>query len=55
MRFFQIATGSAHEVENHLLIASDLGYIGAAYREQKLGELKSIQRMLASLMRNLPD
>jgi four helix bundle protein len=55
MRFLQIAAGSAHEVENHLLIAADLGYLAKATSEQKLGELKTIQRMLGALMRKLPN
>jgi four helix bundle protein len=55
VRFLQIAAGSAHEVENHLLIASDLGYVPAPLREQKLSELKTIQRMLGALMRKLPN
>jgi four helix bundle protein len=55
IRFLQIAAGSAHEVESHLLIASDLGYIPAPIREQRLGELKTIQRMLGALMRKLPN
>jgi four helix bundle protein len=54
LRFFQIAAGSATETENHLLIAGDLGYLHTEVRERFLGELKTIQRMLAKLMANLP-
>ena len=54
IRFFQIAAGSATEAENHLLIASDLHYVAPEIRERFLGELKTIQRMLAKLMANLP-
>ena len=54
IRFFQIASASASEVENHLLIASDLGYLTAEVCERCLGQLKAIQRMLAKLIANLP-
>ena len=54
IRFFQIASGSATEAENHLLIASDLEYVAPEIREHYLGDLKTIQRMLAKLMANLP-
>jgi four helix bundle protein len=54
IRFLQIASGSATEVENHLLIASDLHYLDHSEREGYLGQIKSIQRMLAGLIKNLP-
>ena len=54
IRFFQIAAGSATEAENHILIASDLGYLTPNVREHCLGHLKIIQRMLAKLIANLP-
>jgi four helix bundle protein len=54
IRFLQIASGSASEAENHLLIASDLGYLTTEVRERFLGDLKTIQRMLAKLIANLP-
>src|SRR5215207_4228541 len=54
IRYFQIASGSATEVENHLTIAADLRYIDSASREMVLDRLKTIQRMLAKLMVNLP-
>lgn len=53
IRFFQIASGSATEAENHLIIASDLGYVSVEVRERSLGELKAVQRMLAKLTANL--
>ncbi|MEO8564487.1 MAG: four helix bundle protein [bacterium] len=55
LRYFQIAAGSAAEVENHLLIASEFGYLNVGAREELLGQLKSIQRMLFKLMKNLPE
>jgi four helix bundle protein len=54
IRFFQIASGSATAMENHLLIASDLGYLSEEVRERLLGQLKTTQRLLAKLMANLP-
>ena len=54
IRFFQIASGSARETENHLLIAADLGYIPAHAREKLTGDIKSIQAMLIGLMDKLP-
>jgi four helix bundle protein len=52
-RYLQIASGSASETENHLLLASDLGYLDPEVRERYLGEVKTIQRMLAKLIANL--
>ena len=49
-RFMLIAMGSASELEYHLLLARDLGYLGAQdYREisQRTGEVK---RMLSTLI-----
>ena len=54
VQYLQMASGSASEAENHLLIASDMGYMNREVRERYLGELKTIQRMLAKLMANLP-
>lgn len=54
IRYLYIASGSAIEAENHLLIAGDLDYITAEVRERFLGEIKTIQRMLAKLIDNLP-
>ena len=54
IRFLQIASGSALEAESHLLIASDLGYISSSAREDLVGQLKAIQRMLVGLMKKLP-
>jgi four helix bundle protein len=54
IRYLQMGSGSASETENHLLISSDLGYVTPEVRERYLGELKTIQRMLAKLIANLP-
>jgi four helix bundle protein len=53
IRYLQMASGSASETENHLLLASDLEYLTAEVRERYLGEVKTVQRM-AKLIANLP-
>ena len=52
---FQIASGSALEAESHLLIAYDLGYLSGQVHEDFMGQVKTIQRMLAALMQKLPN
>jgi four helix bundle protein len=54
IRFFQIASASAMEVESHLHVATDLGYLPPKASEHSIGEVKAIQRMLAGLMKRLP-
>ena len=54
IRYFQIASGSATEVESHLILAADLHYMSHETREQLLADAKAIQRMLAKLIANLP-
>jgi four helix bundle protein len=52
-RFLQIARGSASEVEYHLLLARDLGFLaGADYREfeQRIVE---VERMLTSFVQKV--
>lgn len=55
IRFLQIASGSAREAESHLMIAADLGYVPPHAREELLGNVKSIQRMLIGLMKTIPE
>ena len=54
VRFLQIASGSAREAESHLQIAADLGYIAPATSEELTRDTRSIARMLAGLMAELP-
>ena len=54
LRYFQIASGSALEVQSHLHIASDLGYLSPVRRDELSAAAISIERMLARLMQNLP-
>ena len=55
VRYFQIAAGSATEVENHLVLACDFGFLTVKARDELLDQLNAIQRMLFKLMRNLPE
>jgi four helix bundle protein len=52
-RFLQIGMGSATELEYHLLLARDLGYL----TEESYGDLQArtveVQRMLAALIRRV--
>jgi four helix bundle protein len=52
-RFLQIAAGSASEVEYHLLLARDLGYLAAADYEPLAQATIEIKRMLVALTRTV--
>lgn len=52
-RFVDIATGSAYELECHLILASDLGFVGVAEIGPLLGEMDEVKRMLIGLARRL--
>ena len=52
-RFFVIAAGSASEVEYHLLLAHDLGYLGHAEYDQLDAEVNELKRMLTAFIRKL--
>jgi len=52
-RFLQIATGSASELEYHLLLARDLNLLPAPDYERLCGQAVEVKRMLASLMKTL--
>ena len=54
VRFLQIASGSTTEVENHLILASDLRYLSIVQSERLLDDIRSIERMLRALMQKLP-
>jgi four helix bundle protein len=52
-RFLQIASGSASELEYHLLLARDLHFLSEAnYREMK-DELSVLRKMLTSLLQKI--
>ena len=52
-RFVQIAAGSARELEYHLLLAKDLGFLVTTNYEELGQRVLEVQRMLASLARRL--
>ena len=49
-RFLQIAMGSASELEYHLLLARDLGFLNEPGYEALAGQVTEIKRMLTSLI-----
>jgi four helix bundle protein len=52
-RFFQIAMGSASELEYQLLLARDLGFLPVADYDILVGELIEIKRMLNAFIQKL--
>jgi len=52
-RFVQIALGSASEVECHLLLARDLGFLEKSEHPTLEETVQRIKRMLASLLKTL--
>jgi len=49
-RYLQIASGSASELDYHLLLSRDLQFLGAADYEALAKELVELRRMLTSLI-----
>lgn len=49
-RFFQIARGSASEIEYHFLLARDLRYLPDEEFRRLSGQADEVQRMLAALI-----
>lgn len=52
-RYLGIALGSAHELENHFLLARDIGCASGAKSEGYLASIESIKRMLTALQRTV--
>jgi len=52
-RFVQIAMGSASELQNHLLLAKDLGFLTSADYANLLKSLQSIRKMMTALLQAL--
>lgn len=52
-RFLYIAMGSASEVEYHLLLARDLGFLSDRTAETLSADTVEVKRMLASFIRKL--
>src|SRR5208337_4696076 len=47
-RFVQISMGSASELQNHLRLAKDLGFLGAPEHASILNDLTSVRQMLTA-------
>jgi len=52
-RFLQIASGSASELDYHLLLAKDLGFLAEASYRQIAKELSELRRMLTALLQKI--
>ncbi len=52
-RFASIAIGSACELEYHLLLSRDLGYIDSNTYRELVRSLVSVRKMLSGLLRKL--
>lgn len=49
-RFFQIAMGSASELDYHLLLARDLEFLSAEVYERASSDLVEVKKMLSGLI-----
>jgi four helix bundle protein len=52
-RFLQMAMGSASELEYHLLLASDLGFLDKTVYEDLNSKTSEVKQMLASFIKKL--
>ena len=52
-RFMLISMGSTSELEYHLLLARDLGYLSAQHYQELLQEVSEIKRMLSTFITKL--
>jgi len=52
-RFLQIASGSASELDYHLLLAKDLNYLAATDYQRVEKQLLEFRRMLTALLRKV--
>jgi four helix bundle protein len=52
-RFLAIALGSANELDYHLLLARDLGYLPPTYHEQLTFEAEGVSKMLSAFIDQL--
>ena len=52
-RFLQMAMGSANELEYHLLLSKDLGYLKPDEHGRAHNQVEEVKRMLASLIRKV--
>lgn len=54
-RFVQIALGSISELDYHLLLSRDLGFLGSQEHDSLSGLLNETKRMLISFVQRLRD
>ena len=52
-RFLQISTGSASELEYHILLARDLGFLAQGDFESLTGQVQEVKKMLAGLIKRV--
>lgn len=52
-RFLQIASGSASELDYHVLLARDLGFLQAAEYQRLAVQLAELRKMLTSLLQKV--
>ena len=52
-RYVQIAMGSASELQNHLRLAKDLGFLNRSDYDATLKQLTSLRQMLTALLQTL--
>ena len=52
-RFLQISMGSSSELEYHILLAHDLGFLGDSIYQQLESEIVEVKRMLTGLIKTL--
>jgi four helix bundle protein len=55
IRYLQIAAGSTAETENHVLVATDLGYVHPKAGDALVAQIVSIRRMLYRLKQSLAE
>ncbi|RDY59937.1 four helix bundle protein [Flagellimonas nanhaiensis] len=53
IRFLYFASGSAHELDYLLLLASELGYIESETSKNIISEIDEIKKMLAALINTI--
>jgi four helix bundle protein len=51
LRFFQMASGSGSELDNHLLLARDLGFLQRPLYVELSQDLTELRRMMTSFIR----
>ena len=54
-RFLHIASGSAHELEYHLLLAKEFGYLKPEEHEKISNQVGEIKRMLPGFIQKIKE